>query len=305
MINRRTFLGSAIAAAAAVPGIAQQSPWGSPVLDIHVHFRQGPVTNFDHIEGSGVTKAVLLTPVSSEEQAKAAVEQHPNRFVRFAQMDVRKPDAADVIKKSVKDGAIGIGEIKFHLPLDGPEMRRLYAVAGEMNVPVLVHFQEVDHFNGEGVFSSGFSRLPAILKEYPNTTFIGHADAFWANISADVPQNIAYPTGKVKPGGLTDRMLADYPNLYGDLSANSGRNGLGRDPDFTAGFVARHRNKLLFGSDCSCRDGHGAGQVSQEPLIKGKCVARETLTTLKQSASPEVFRKITWENGIKLLKISV
>ncbi len=32
-----------------------------------------------------------------------------------------------------------------------------------------------------------------------------------------------YPKGPVTPGGLTDRYLSDYPNLYGDLSAGSGR----------------------------------------------------------------------------------
>jgi hypothetical protein len=43
--------------------------------------------------------------------------------------------------------------------------------------------------------------------------------------------------------------------------------------------------------------------VSKEPWINGKCVARETLTVLQKLASPEVFRKITWENGTKLLKL--
>ena len=100
-------------------------------------------------------------------------------------------------------------------------------------------------------------------------------------------------------------MLSDYANLYGDLSANSGRNSLGRDTEFAKGFLARHQDKLMLGSDCNCTDGHGTGQRSQEPLIKGKCVARETLTALKQLTPPERFRKITWENGIKLLKISV
>jgi hypothetical protein len=32
-------------------------------------------------------------------------------------------------------------------------------------------------------------------------------------------------------------------------------------------------------------------------------LARETLTVLQKLASPEVFRKITWENGTKLLKL--
>jgi hypothetical protein len=60
----------------------------------------------------------------------------------------------------------------------------------------------------------------------------------------------------------------------------------------------------MFGCDCSCRDGHGAGQGSKQPLIAGKCVARETLTALKQMTSSELFRQITWQNGTKLMKIS-
>jgi predicted TIM-barrel fold metal-dependent hydrolase len=176
-------------------------------------------------------------------------------------------------------------------------MRQVYEVAAEFNVPVLLHFQD-------GTSNSGFIRLPAILKEYSKTVFIGHANSWWAHISAEVDDKVSYPKGPVKPGGLTDRMLAEYPNIYGDLSANSGRNALARDPDFAAGFLARHQNKLMFGSDCPCRDGNGTGQVSQEPLIKGKCVARETLTALKQLTSAEVFRRITWGNGVKLLKIT-
>ena len=59
------------------------------------------------------------------------------------------------------------------------------------------------------------------------------------------------------PGGLTDRYLSDYPNMYGDLSAGSGLNALTRDEDFTRDFLTRHRDKLLFGSDCNDRDGGG------------------------------------------------
>ncbi len=275
-----------------------ESSWGSPILDIHLHFSD---SNLDHINGCGVAKAVLLTPVSVDDQAKAKMAKYPDRFVRFTRADITMPDAIDGMHQAVKNGAIGLGEIKFKLPLDGPEMRRVYDLAAELSVPVLIHFQEVEHFAGEGLFSTGFTRLPAILKAYPKTIFIGHADYFWANISAVLPGDVAYPTGKVKPGGLTDRMLSDYPNLYGDLSANSGRNALARDPEFTSRFLVQHQSKLMFGSDCSCKDGHGAGQASKEPLIWGKCVARETLAALKELAAPEVFRKITWGNGVKLL----
>jgi predicted TIM-barrel fold metal-dependent hydrolase len=92
------------------------------------------------------------------------------------------------------------------------------------------------------------------------------------------------------------------------MSANSGNNALSRDPEFSRRFVARHQDKLVFGSDCSCSDGHGAG-VSQNnnpeaSRLAGKCVARETLALSKGLASPEVFRKITWTNGARLFRVT-
>ena len=308
MLNRRRFLSrlseSVAATAALTPNIAAQSgsEWPSPVLDIHLHLKPND-GNFEHIEGSGVRQAILLSSVEQDDVAKAAIAQHPGRYARFVRADITKPDAIAKMRACLKDGAIGLGEIKFHVAVDGPEMRGVYELAAEFDVPVTIHFQEDSP--GDGEFTTPFKSLPAMIKAYPKTKFIGHANAFWANISADVPPNTAYPAGKIKPGGLTDRMLAEFPNLYADLSANSGRNALGRDPEFAAAFLERHRTKLMFGCDCPCKDGHGAGQVSQAPLIKGRCVARETLTALKQLASPAVFREIVWENGHRLLRIPV
>ncbi len=59
---------------------------------------------------------------------------------------------------------------------------------------------------------------------------------------------------------------------------------------FTRDFLARHQDKLIFGSDCGCSDGQGGG-VSQNnnpaaTRMAGKCVARETLTLLKRSTTP-------------------
>jgi hypothetical protein len=41
----------------------------------------------------------------------------------------------------------------------GPELRRLYALAGELGVPILVHFQEVPHTPTEGTFATGFKNF--------------------------------------------------------------------------------------------------------------------------------------------------
>ena len=298
-MNRRQFLQTAAAAAAQLHG--QDTPnWGGNVLDIHQHARQ-PDSEWTHMQGCGVTHAVLLTQAAALPHAKEEMTKRPGRFMRFASVNVTGPDAIDVLRSAFKDGAAGFGELKSRVAADGPEMHRVYALANELGAPVTIHFSDYPQFEGDTSYNEGITRLPALLKKYPKMIFIGHADSFWANLSADVPAT-SYPTGKVKPGGLTDKMLADYPNLYADMSANSGRNALARDPEFAAGFLDRHQNKLMFGSDCSCRDGHGTGQSSQQPLIKGKCVARETLTALKTLAPPAIFRKIAWENGSKLFK---
>ena len=297
-IGRRAFLQS-VAAVAAVSRAGGQTPaqveWGAPVLDIHLHPRASTEANVLHLDGSGVTKAVLLAGANAEERAQQAVAAHRARFVRFASVDVAQPDAIDRLRTAVKNGAIGFGEIKSQVAAAGPEMQRLYALAAELNVPITIHFQEVSQPGSPGTFNTGLKQFDAMLKAYPRTTFIGHADAFWANVSADYAEDTSYPKGPIKPGGVTDKFLGDYANLYADMSANSGNNFLTRDPEFAARFLERHQNKLMFGSDCPCPDGRGG--------TSGRCIARATLTTLKKLASGDVFRKIVWENGTRLLKM--
>ena len=85
------------------------------------------------------------------------------------------------------------------------------------------------------------------------------------------------------PGGITARLLADYPNRYADLSAGSGLNALLRDEEHARGFLDRHQDKLLFGSDCDdVNDG-----------------AKQCLSHDQQAAS----RKIFYTNASKLMKI--
>jgi len=309
MMNRREFLETV---AAAVPALGWQGTsaheWGSPVFDLHFHLRQQPAANLAHLDGAGVTKANLLTRGAVLEQVKALQSAAPGRFTWFNSYDVSRPDAGQVLTQAAKDGAQGFGEMKFHVAADGTEFRRIYALAADLRVPILIHFQEVDHFPNEGTWATGYAKtFESILKAHPKTTFIGHADAFWANVSADYHNEAAYPPGPIKRGGVTDKLLGDYPNLFGDLAANSGNNAMSRDAEFTADFLTRHQNKLFFGSDCSCSDGRGGGvSQSNNPAasrLAGKCVARETLALLKRSASADVFQKLVWGNIHKLLKI--
>jgi cytosine/adenosine deaminase-related metal-dependent hydrolase len=143
-MDRRVFLGG-IAAAAAQPAIAQEVPhWPSPVIDMHFHMRQTQAANIAHQQGAGVTAANLLTRNDAAAAVAALQAQSPKMFpCWFGSTDVSRPEAEQLLTQAVKSGAKGFGELKFPVAADGPEMRRVYDLAAELNVPVLIHFQEV------------------------------------------------------------------------------------------------------------------------------------------------------------------
>ena len=100
--------GSALAAIDTV--FPTESVWRGPVLDIHLHPRREGAMELDHLQGSGVSKAVLLTGMAAEDRAKGLVAHHPDRFLRFTNTDVREGDAVVRLRKSLKGGAIGRGD---------------------------------------------------------------------------------------------------------------------------------------------------------------------------------------------------
>jgi predicted TIM-barrel fold metal-dependent hydrolase len=276
-------------------------------LDTHLHLRSNPAQCFTHLKGCAVSNAVLLTRSTDEEIARAEMQKHAGVFVRSVSADPAQPEAAGVIRNAIQNGAVSVGELKYHLALDSPEMIRVYEVCADLHVPVMLHIQDFPHFPGERPYNTGYPEFDKVLRRYPKTQFVGHGDLFWAHISANVPTDRGYPAGAIQPGGLTDKFLSDFPNLYADMSANSGNNALSRDPSFSRDFIVRHRSKLIFGSDCSCIDGKGGG-VSQNnnpeaSRLAGKCVARATLSLLQGLTSPEIFRQITWENGCRMFRV--
>jgi predicted TIM-barrel fold metal-dependent hydrolase len=102
-----------------------------------------------------------------------------------------------------------------------------------------------------------------------------------------------YPKTKVTPDGITDRYLSDYPNMYGDLSAGSGQNSMTRDEEHARGFLDRHQDKLLYGSDCS--DAFGEGP---------ECSGSGTLAIIRRLAPNEAaVKKIYHDNTRKIMRI--
>jgi predicted TIM-barrel fold metal-dependent hydrolase len=104
-----------------------------------------------------------------------------------------------------------------------------------------------------------------------------------------------YPKTPLTPGGITDRLLSDYPNMWGDMSAGSGLNSMLRDEDQAREFLKRHQDKLLFGSDCNDREANGP-----------KCLGSHIIAAIRKlSPDKKAERKILYENASKLMKISV
>src|SRR4051812_26523724 len=138
-IGRRAFFRSVAAAtgAAAIAGpnvrsaagAQGASEWGGPVLDTHLHPRATAEETIAHLDGAGVTKAVILASAVAEARARLAVSAYPSRLIRFAAIDVTQPDAIDYLRRALGSGAKGLGEIKSQVASAGPEMQRVYSLA--------------------------------------------------------------------------------------------------------------------------------------------------------------------------------
>ncbi len=269
------------------------------VLDIHQHTNYAGRTNEQlraHQRTMGATKTILL-PAGSKyglaagcggnETVIALARAYPKEFLFFANELPDIPETKAVLEKVLKAGAIGIGEQKFHVECDSKPMQLVADIAKDHRVPVLMHFQHK-------VYNMGFERFHRMLEMYPTVNFIGHAQTWWANIDKKCDQSVLYPKGPVTPGGITDRLLSDYPNIYGDLSAGSGLNALLRDEDHARNFLKRHQDKLLYGSDCD--DRAGAGKA---------CSGSQQLATIRRLApDAQAVRKMLYGNAAKLLKIA-
>ncbi len=239
------------------------------VIDMHAHagrlFHHLPHLEIEQLiailDRQGIDQACLMAVENPEEcdyfftteQVLAACERYPSRLIPFCSVDPRHryPESFDplpVIREYRQRGCRGFGEVLAGVPIDHPGLQKIYAACAELGLPILFHS---DHLICSD--DPQEPRLERMLQTYPDTIFIGHSTRFWAEISQNPdldPLKLAqYPSGPVIPTGATDRLLGQYPNLYGDLSAGSGYTALTRDPAFGLDFLERRQDKLLFGTD--------------------------------------------------------
>lgn len=242
-------------------------------IDIHRHILPLPYSLGKSIEsqiestllwlgGHNVEQAIVQMAVNIGEGKQfdsAAVRKkldlyrpHSPRLVPFFSIHPNTPhshsDLVAIMTELKEQGVMGMGEFKIKgYAVDDPKCMAIYAACAEVRLPVLLH---VDHKHCYD--EPGLPHLENVLNNFPQHTFVGHAQGWWASISNDLEKQedlggrLETP---VIPGGAIQRLMDSYKNLYGDLSANSGLNAVNRDPAYTLKFFKKYQDRLMFGTD--------------------------------------------------------
>ncbi len=197
---------------------------------------------------------------------------HPGRFATFCHVDfreclrpgfegrlvasLRRSAAAGARGLKVwKDLGLGFEDERSRLLLpDDPRLAELWAVAGQLGLPVLIHtadpvafFEPVDGRNERYEellahpdwsfcdprfprFERLMEALEAVVATHPGTVFIG-----------------AHVGCNAEDLGWVSAMLTRYPNFNVDIGARLGE--LGRQPRAARRLLVRHPHRVLFGTD--------------------------------------------------------
>jgi hypothetical protein len=304
-------------------GRLQEAP--TMFIDVHVHTSRYPDFHYpgktegfatpeqltDMYDEVGISRGVLLPlanienvhAVQSNEEVLQIVDEHPDRFIPFCNIDPRlmfntpEADLSYAIEHYRDKGCRGIGEICANLPWDDPRVDNLFAHAERCEMPVTFHIATQQGGTYGLVDQKGLPGLERALQVFPDLLFFGHSQAFWSHISADVTDENwgGYPDGSVAEGGRLVELFETCPNLYGDLSAGSGFNAVSRDPEFGCDFIERFQDRLLFGTDV-CGPSN-----RKNVLVNLKSFVESALAD--NNISQQAFDRVTHENARRLLKL--
>lgn len=250
------------------------------LIDIHTHITYGDFEEFSTLLGrrpftvstlikkmdaEGIDKSVLLPLVNPEvmdyygaagnQECLEAVRKYPDRLMTFCGIDPRsmmnykKGNLAKLLTVYKKLGCIGIGEMCASIPITHKLYQNLFHAAGEEGMPIIFHFVPGACQSYGAIDKLHLPGLEKMLEKYPKTIFIGHSPCFWNEIAPLTDgERAGYVRGPVKKEGTLWRLMRDYPNIYGDISAGSGHAALSRDNKCYE-FIENFSDKLFFGTD--------------------------------------------------------
>ena len=272
-------------------------------IDIHLHLQNEKglmemsstvVEMLPHLEELGIDHGVLMS-ISNDwnEHNMKSVQQHPDKYSWMCHVEL-DDDIEGQILRHKANGAIGIGEITHNIWIEREGLQQLFAAAEKHNMPVLFHMSGEEGFSYGICDKPGLTMLEESLKKFPNLKFIGHSQTFWHEMTGeaatDKESRNQWGQGPVKEGGRVPHLFENYPNLYGDLSANSGGQAIMRDEEFGLEFLHKYADRLFFATDMvNVEMKFPLGEYLDKQLAAGKL-------------DKEVYEKICWKNAEKLIK---
>ena len=295
------------------------------LIDIHVHACNPrhpkltrpngstyptPKTLVNMMDEHGIDKALLMGTVSPEwrytvvptEELLDIAGQFPERIIPCCTIDPRwlsnspRADFSNILQAYRELGCRAVGEYIPNIPFDDPLNMNFFEYVQAAGLPLTFHIApEIGGYYG--CFDEpGLPRLERVLQAFPELTFLGHSQPFWAEISTDLidsnGKRIAYPKGPVNPGRLVE-LFRRYPNLHGDLSAGSGYNAISRDPEFGVRFLEEFQDRLCFGTDI-------ANVPQKLPIVNYFAVLKR-----EGRISGPAYEKITWKNADRILQLGI
>ena len=246
-------------------------------IDLHLHLTPFQIPKLgklnltsaenmlSHLEELGIEKGVLMSsaekglPFGTNKANKAICDKFPDRYAWMCALKPEHPETVcDRLALYKSQGAIGVGELTTNRRLDDPFLQALFAAAEKLDMPVTIHMSPEVGYSYGVVDEPGLPLLEAVLRKYPKLKILGHSQTFWIEMSADAPKDKEarnqWGDGPIVPGGRVPELFEKYPNLYGDLSANSGSRAIMRDPEFGLAFLEKYADRLFFATDMVNKD---------------------------------------------------
>ena len=246
-------------------------------IDLHLHLtlRQIPKIGkmnltsgknmLPHLDALGIEKGVLMSsgekgmPFGTNAQNRAICEKYPDRYAWMCNLSPKNPKTVyDRLALYKSQGAIGIGELTYNHKLSDPFLQAVFAAAEKLDMPITIHMSPEEGYSYGVVDDPGLPLLEEVLRKYPNLKILGHSQTFWIEMSSDAPKDKKsrnqWGNGPVIPGGRVPELFEKYPNLYGDLSANSGSRAIMRDEAFGLAFLEKYADRLFFATDMVNKD---------------------------------------------------
>ena len=212
-----------------------------------------------HLHDLGIRKAVLMSmgddvTFGKNLDNKQLADLYPDTYAWMCNLDYKDEDTIlERLLKYKSEGAIGIGELAINQRIDSSFLQKVFETAEKLNMPITFHMSPEVGYSYGIVDDPGLPLLEETLKKFPNLKLLGHSQSFWIEMSGDAPKDKegrnSWGQGKIVPNGRIPYLFEKYPNLYGDLSANSGGNAIMRDEKFGLAFLEKFQDRLFFATD--------------------------------------------------------